>query len=119
MKKLVVVMLLLAMSAGMVFAEDNTQRLPSQGLLAYAGMSAEEYKDFEDDGFEQNLWQIFRLDDPAYSPYLSAPNANSYMFDAVTDMVMALDAGKIDRMEFISPVGKYFLRQNSKNILLF
>ncbi|MBQ7215124.1 MAG: transporter substrate-binding domain-containing protein [Synergistaceae bacterium] len=28
-------------------------------------------------------------------------------------MVMALDAGKVDRIEFPEPVGKYFLRQNN------
>ena len=113
MKKLVVVLLLLAMSAGMVFAEDNARRVARQGILAYAGMSTEEYEDFLDDGLEQNLWKYFRLDDDAYPSYLfDAKDNNVTMFDTVTDMVMALGADKIDGMEFILPAGKYFLKQN-------
>ena len=114
MKKLLAVLLLLAVSAGVCFAEEAAPRKIREGLLVYSNMSTEEYGDFLDVNFSQNLWNLYGNCNPAYSAYVN-PRADIHeTFESVTEMVMALDAGKVDRIEFPEPVGKYFLRQNNK-----
>lgn len=114
MKNLLAVLLLLAVYTGMCTAEEAAPRKVREGLLVYSNMSPEEYGDFLDESLPKNLWNIYGNCDPAYSAYIN-PNADVHeTFESVTEMIMALDAGKVDRIEFIEPVGKYFLRQNNK-----
>ena len=55
---------------------------------------------------------------PEYSRYIET-DADIYRFDSFMEMIIALDAGKIDRMELIQPVGEYFLRMNAEKYITF
>ena len=114
MKKLLAVVLLLALCAGACFAEGvkGGTRKVIEGTLAYAGMSTEEYGEFVIESREQNVWNIYVNLHPAYSLYVKPSDVQEY-FDSVSEMIMALDAGKIDRMEFPQSVGEYFMRQGN------
>ena len=111
MKKLLAVMLLLTVSAGACFAEGSSKTLVKEGILAYSNMSTEDYAQFLGEGLSQNVWNIYELDSPEYSAFVNIPADTFEYFDSVTEMIMALDAGKIDRMEFTRPVGEYFMKQ--------
>ncbi|MBQ7221378.1 MAG: transporter substrate-binding domain-containing protein [Synergistaceae bacterium] len=111
MKKAVVVLLVLALCAGCAFAEEEATRKVKEGTLTYSNMSPEEYGDFLDVNLSQNVWNIYVNNHPAYSAYIKTNADIHETFDTVTEMVMALDAGKVDRIEFPEHVGKYFLRQ--------
>ena len=75
-------------------------------------MSTEEYGEFVIESREQNVWNIYVNLHPAYSLYVKPSDVQEY-FDSVSEMIMALDAGKIDRMEFPQSVGEYFMRQGN------
>ena len=116
MKKVLAVLLVLAFSAGACFAED-AGRL-KQGNMAISNMSANEYVDFIHEGWRQNIWVHHKIDIPEYSRY-TATDADVYNFDSFVDMITALDAGKIDRIELMQPVGEYFLRMNADKYIPF
>ena len=113
MKKLSAALLVLALCAGACFADegDDSKHLIRDGMLAYSNMSTEEYAKFLDEGLSQKVWRHYKLHDPEYSTFMKIlPDSNEY-FDSLNEMIMALDAGRIDRMEMPQPVGKYFLKQ--------
>ena len=107
MKKIFVsLLLLLSLTWGVTAFADVRE-----GYISYAGMTAEEYKNFTSFSLDNNyLWLDYRIDRPEYALY-SAPIADEYQnFDSFVDMLMALDAGKIDRMELSQPVAEYFFK---------
>ena len=114
MKKLLAALLVLALSAGACAAED-AGRL-KQGNMAISNMSANEYVDFMHEGWRQNIWVHHKIDMPEYSRYI-ATDADIYNFDSFVDLIMALDADKIDRIELMQPVGEYFLRMNAEKYI--
>ena len=114
MKKILAVILVLAVFAGTSFAEEKTPRKIREGFIRYAGISTEEYSNFVDEANTSNFWNYYNLADPAYAEY-TAIDAEYVPFDSLADMIMALDAGKIDRMEMIDFAGAYFLRQGNNS----
>ncbi|MBQ7215125.1 MAG: transporter substrate-binding domain-containing protein [Synergistaceae bacterium] len=116
MKKVLAVILVLAVFAGRAFAEEKTTRKIREGFLRYAGISTEEYSKFVEEADSQNFWDYYNLADPRYSAYTASDAEYEYVpFDSLTDMIMALDAGKIDRMEMVDCTGAYFLRQGNNS----
>ncbi len=111
MKKLLAVVLLLAVSAGTCFAEGGAKLI--EGYLAYSNMSVEEYSDFVYEAHDKNVWEHYVNIDPMYSAYTKSQSDEVTAFDSITEMLIALDAGKIRIMELPEPVGKYLLRQPS------
>lgn len=118
---------------------DSGTAVVREGHLAYADMSDEEYfkflseasngdnnpdntpdntpdKDHNNNGSNNGaatgsvyVWNDYGTDRPEYAPYLTkVPEPHG--FDSLTEMIMALDADKIDCMELASVVGEYFLR---------
>ena len=114
MKKLLAALLVLAVFAGGVAAEEKTPRKVREGYLRYAGISDEEYSNFVDEANTENFWNYYNLADPRYSAY-TAIDAEYVPFDSFTDMIMALDAGKIDRMEMMECTGAYLLKQGNNS----
>ena len=112
MKKLFSVLLLLALCAGCGFAEGEKKDKFVEGILAHANISAEEYKDFAYEAFSHDVWNVYSNINPAYSIYANKVPGPYVAFDSVTDMLMALDAGKIEIMELPEHVGRYLLSQN-------
>ena len=112
MKKLLVVMLLVAVSAGLCSADEHIAR---NGILSYAGMSVEEYNNFIAEGIANNVWEYYLLRNSKYPAYLTNVDGILVNFDSLTEMIMALDVGKVDRIEFARPVGEYFLRQGNNS----
>ena len=116
MKKLSAVLIMLVFCAGCAFAEGEASRKVREGTLAYSNMTIEQYKDFIDEAQSQNVWNYYLLHDPKYSEYVAAmvtQYIDVYTFDSMSEMIMALNAGKIDTMELSSPVGEYFMKQNN------
>ena len=111
MKKAIVVLLALALCAGCAYAEGETPRRYAEGILAYANMPSDEYLDFVNEGISQAVWNIYTNTHPAYAAFANTFPNQEIPFDSVTDMLMALDAGKIDTMEFPEHVGRYFMTQ--------
>ena len=114
MKKVLAAILVLAVFAGACFAEEKTPRKPREGFMRYVGISTEEYSNFVDEANTENFWNYYNLADPRYAEY-TAIDAEYVPFDSFTEMIMALDAGKIDRMEMIDFAGAYFLRQGNNS----
>ena len=113
MKKLLAALLLLALSVGACFAEWGEGAKLIEGYLAYSNMSVEEYSDFVYEAHDKNVWEHYVNIDPAYSAYTKSQSDEVIAFDSITEMLMALEAGKIHIMELPEPVGKYLLRQTS------
>ncbi len=114
MKKLLAALLLLALPSGACFADGGGSNPPvRQGVLAYSNMSVENYAEFLGEGLRQYVWKKYVLDEPTYYAFMKDPPDTIEYFDSFTEMIMALDAGKIERIEFIRPVGEYFLRQGN------
>ena len=113
MKKVLVVLLVL-LCIGTAFAEEETTRKLIEGHLAFAGMSAEEYHEFIINALNTNsyVWTNYFIGLPEYSQYCKDESDIFMDFDSMADMILALDAGKIDDMELPQPVGEYLLRQN-------
>ncbi len=112
MKKLLAVLLLLAVSAGAGFAEGGgSNPLIRDGMLAYSNMSTEEYAKFLSEGLSQNIWNDYALNQPAYYSFTKAQPDFIQYFNSVTEMLMALEAAKVDRIEFPKPVGEYVMKQ--------
>ena len=89
-----------------------------EGHLTYSGMNDEEYSKFlsevSDDNNGSYVWTDYGIDRPEYAPYLTrVPEPHD--FDSLTEMIMALDADKIDCMELARFVGEYFLRLKGNN----
>ena len=118
MKKLLVVVLLLALCAGCAFADGEAQRRIKQGNLAILNMSEAEYQDFVVDGRNNNVWALYLINMPEYSMYVN-PDADVYTFSSLSELLMALDSGKIDRVEFPQPSGEYLLRHNADKYITY
>ena len=113
MKKFLVAIFMLTLFAGACFAE-NKNELVREGILSHANVSLEEYDKFLDTALADDMWNHYMLDDPKYPAKYFKLNADERtFFDTVAEMIMALNAGKIDRMEMPEPVGKYFLNQDN------
>ena len=111
MKKLLAVVLLLAVSAGACFADGGGGKL-IEGYLAYSNMFVEEYRDFVYEAHDNNVWEHYINIDPTYSAYTKHQSDEVVAFDSITEMLMALDAGKLHIIELPESVGKYLLRQS-------
>ena len=121
MKKFLVAIFVLALFAGVCFAE-NKNELVREGLLSHANVSLEEYDKFIVKFLANDMWNFYMLDNPKYPAKYFKLNADERtFFDTVAEMIMALNAGKIDRMEMPEPVGKYFLAQdnNTENYITY
>ena len=113
MKKFLVAIFMLTLFAGACFAE-NKNELVREGILSHANVSLEEYDKFIDTALAHGMWDFYMLDNPKYPAKYFKLNADERtFFDTVAEMIMALNAGKIDRMEMPEPVGKYFLAQDN------
>ena len=93
----------------------GTKPLIKEGVLAYSNMSAEGYSSFVDEALSVNTWNYYFINDPAYSDYLAPGSETIEFFDSLTEMLMALDAGKIHYMEMPLPVGEYFLKLDNNS----
>lgn len=119
MKKLSAVLLLLALCSGYACAEGEVPGKIRTGYLSSSGISAEEYDELIEDCLSNDRypWTNYINGLPEYLPYLLPRTDKNYEtdamvdFDSINEMLMALDAGKIDAIEIPSPVGKYLLRQ--------
>ena len=105
MKKILISFLLLLIAVG------SASAVVRQGQISYANMNVEEYDNFISESLsnDEYVWNNYKIDDPEYAPYIST-RADSVPFDSFVEMLMALDAGKIDRMELQQPVAEYFLK---------
>ena len=112
MKKFLAAIFMLTLFAGVCFAE-NKNELVREGILSHANVSLEEYDKFIDTAQADDMWDYYKLDDPKYPAKYFKMAADRIFFDTVAEMIMALNAGKIDRMEMPEPVGKYFLHQDN------
>ena len=110
MKKLLAALLVLALCAGCAFAEGEAPRKIRIGYISSSGVSAEDYDEFIEDSVSNGsyAWTQYIINLPEYLPYEAVVMID---FASLNEMIMALDAGKIDAMEVAQPVGKYFLRQ--------
>ena len=119
MKKLLAVVLLLALCAGCAFAEGEASGKFREGHLAWAGVSAEEYVELIADCMSNDKypWINYEISIPEYSPYYKTEDSYEtdiiVYFDSINEMILALDAGKIDSFELFQPVANYFFRQNN------
>ena len=104
-------------------AEDKADREKIiEGTTALCGVSSEEYAAFIDDALSENFWKFYVTDDKRYSDYIKQDADEYVIFDSLTEMIMALDAGRVDRIEFQQPVGEYFMKQGdnaNKYVILF
>ncbi len=108
MKKILVSLLLLLSVTWGVTASAAVR----EGHLAYSNMDGEEYIDFITDLSNDYLpWNFYKIDRLEYLPYLGI-STEAQDFNSLTEMLMALDAGKIDRMELPQPVAEYFFKLN-------
>ncbi len=119
MKKILVsLLLLLSVTWGGVTASAAVR----EGYISYSNVSNEEYNEFISNTFKGSfswdqhdiVWTQYSIDRPEYKPYLSTL-AEVQNFDSLSEMLMALDAGKIDRMELAQPVSEYFFKIKGNN----
>ena len=110
MKKIVFISLLALLVMDSLFAVCSAAGV-REGHLTYSGMNDEEYSKFlsEVSDNDDYVWNDYRIDRPEYAPYLTRV-PEPYGFDSLTEMLMALDADKIDGIELGRFVGEYLLR---------
>ncbi|MBR1485786.1 MAG: transporter substrate-binding domain-containing protein, partial [Synergistaceae bacterium] len=113
MKKIWVSLLLLLAVAGSASAGYR------EGHIAYAGMTVEEYNSFVPDLLSNDayVWHNYKIDDPEYARLIGnfLKPESLIPFDSFSEMLMALDAGKIDIMELSQPVAEYFFKLKGNN----
>ena len=121
MKKLLAMLLVLALCAGCAFADGAAPRRIKQGNLSILNMSEAEYKDFLENGQNDNVWVFYPISMPEYSMYvdLDARDVDVYTFSSFSELLMALDGGTIDRVEFPQPSGEYLLRHNADKYITY
>ena len=112
MKKFLVAIFMLTLFAGVCFAENDDELL-REGALSHANVSLEEYDKFIDTAQADDMWDLYMLDNPKYPAKYFKLKTDCIFFDTVAEMIMALNAGKIDIIEMAEPVGKYFLAQDN------
>ena len=113
MKKFLAAIFMLTLFAGVCFAENDDELL-REGLLSHANVSPEEYGKYLDKVLIDNIWNYYVLYAPEYpAKYFKLKADVHTFFDSISEMLMALNAGKIDRIEMPEPVGKYFLAQDN------
>ncbi|MBR1438428.1 MAG: hypothetical protein IJ587_07810, partial [Synergistaceae bacterium] len=112
MKKFLISVLLLLVAAG------SASAVIREGHLTYSGMNDEEYFKFLAEALDNGddyVWNDYKIDRPEYAPYIvSLPEAQG--FDSLAEMIMALDAGKIDRMELGRVVAEYFFKIKGNSV---
>jgi len=111
MKKILVSLLLLLSVTWGVTASAAVR----EGHLAYSNMDGEEYIDFITDLSNDYLpWNFYKIDRLEYLPYLGI-STEAQDFNSLTEMLMALDAGKINIIELQQPVAEYFFKLKGNN----
>ena len=112
MKKILISFLLLLTVTGTAFA------VVREGHIAYANMDNKEYSDFMSNSIDEedykSWWTDYKIDRPEYKPYVTT-KVEYESFGSLTGMFMALEAGKIDRMELDQPVAEYFFKLKGNN----
>ena len=106
MKKILISLIFILASAGSACA------VVREGYIVFANMSNSEYSDFIYSSFNDDdtdfWWNDYKIDRPEYAPYL-ATIAEYQDFNSFSAMLMALDSGKIDRIELEQPAAEYLL----------
>ena len=106
MKRVLISFLLLLAAIGVASAAV------SEGHISFGNVDDEEYSNFMSHIPEEKYkswWTDYKIDHPEYEPYLT--NEVEYKsFESLTSMLMALEAGKIDRVELDQPVAEYFFK---------
>lgn len=106
MKKILISLLLLLAVVGAASAAIR------EGHISYANMDNEEYSHFISnipDKDYKSWWIYYKIDRPEYAPYITS-EVEYKSFGSLARMLMALEAGKIDRMEVDLPVAEYFFK---------
>ena len=118
MKKFLVAIFMLTLFAGVCFAEGTgfVTRLVREGTLAYSNMAPEKNGNLRYDVFSNNVWNFYKLANSKYpAMYFDEDSDVVSFFDSISEMLMALNSGRIERIEFPKPVGEYFLNQNKNS----
>lgn len=93
-------------TTNMVFARVR------EGHLTYSNMTIDEYDNFISETIDNNEypWINYKIDSPKYAPRVPNEEAEYLDFSSFSEMLMALDADKIDCMELPQPVAEYFFK---------
>ena len=113
MKKILISLLLLLSVTWGVTASASVR----QGQLFHSNMTAEECYNFFSQALsndDEYVWDNYKIDRPEYAPYVSTLAECEY-FDSLSEMLMALDSSKIDRIELCQPVAEYFFKLKGNN----
>ena len=110
MKKILISILLLLVAAG------SASAISRDGYLAFGNMTTEELSRYISDAVsnDEYAWELYTIDRPEYAPYLTAVGED-HSFNSLAEMLMALDAGKIDTMELQQPTAEYFFKLKGNN----
>ena len=102
--------LLTCTTANMVFASVRAR--VREGHLTYSNMTIDEYDNFISETIDNNEypWINYKIDSPKYAPRVPNEEAEYLDFSSFSEMLMALDADKIDCMELPQPVAEYFFK---------
>ena len=116
MKKILVPLLaLLLVTWGGVIASAAVR----EGYLSFSGMGNEEYNDFISDTIsnDEYVWRNYIIDEAEYERVIGNFLKEEVLtsFVSLTEMLMALDAGKIDIIELQQPVAEYFFKLKGNN----
>ena len=106
MKRVLISFLLLLAAIGVASAAV------SEGHISFGNVDDEEYNNFMSHIPEEKYkswWTDYKIDHPEYEPYLTN-EVEGKSFESLTSMLMALEAGKIDRVELDQPVAEYFFK---------
>ena len=93
-------------------AEEKINRKVRIGFLDSPSVSSEEFSNIIDEANRPDFWNYYNISDPQYAPYTTLA-IELVPFDSLVDMIMALDAGKIDTIEMLDCMGKYFFKQGN------
>ncbi len=90
-----------------------------EGHIMYSGMTVEEYNNFVPNlvSNDEYIWCNYKIDNPEYENIIGnflEPEA-LIPFISLSEMLMALDAGKINIIELQQPVAEYFFKLKGNN----
>ena len=82
------------------------------GYICHANQSNEEYIHslLELISNDEYMWDNYAIDRPEYAKFLEKMEDEVEAFDSLSEMLMALDSGRIDTMELDQPVAEYFFK---------
>ena len=113
MKKILFSLFLILIVAGSASAAVR------EGYLSFSGMGNEEYNDFISDTIsnDEYVWRNYIIDEAEYERVIGNFLKEEVLtsFVSLTEMLMALDAGKIDIIELQQPVAEYFFKLKGNN----